>query len=286
MPRPLRPTGVRPEYLRECFDVLSDDPPILRWRTRALAHFADVENPEAALQQWRKTYAGQTIRPAADGRLRVPLRTDDGERRTLDARSIIAEVGVTPIGDMEGTPTITPNDRLRCDARNCRQRSARRGHADRQDRDRTLDGRPDGHERRHRPLPAGHARETSRRSVVRRTGRALHRAGQAHRSAWRLLRLRRGGRRGEARRRSLSRTLRRTRLSSTPPPAVRAGSATSRSSGWWTTRTTPPSFARPRRTTFRRRTSGRTTSRSRSLIPTLWASRQGLPTSSHVNLTD
>jgi hypothetical protein len=111
MPRPLSPTGVVPEYLRECLDVLSADPPVLRWRTRPLAHFADVENPEAALQQWRKTYTGQTIRPAADGRLRVPLRTDRG-RRTLDARSIVAEIGVTPIGDMEGTPTITPNDRL------------------------------------------------------------------------------------------------------------------------------------------------------------------------------
>jgi hypothetical protein len=81
----------------------------------ALAHLpagvAGAENPEAALQQWRKTYTGQTIRPAADGRLRVPLRTDRG-RRTLDARSIVAEIGVTPIGDMEGTPTITPNDRL------------------------------------------------------------------------------------------------------------------------------------------------------------------------------
>ena len=98
-----KPTGVAPEYLRECIDVLSDDPPILRWRARPLAHFAAVDNPEAALKQWRKTYAGQTIRPQADGRLRVNF-TVDGERRRFDARSIIAEIGVTPIGDVQGVP--------------------------------------------------------------------------------------------------------------------------------------------------------------------------------------
>ena len=112
MPRPLSPTGVVPEYLRECLDVLSADPPVLRWRTRPLAHFADVENPEAALQQWRKTYAGQTIRPAADGRLRVPLRTDDESagRWTPDRSS--PKSASPRSATWRGRPTITPNDRL------------------------------------------------------------------------------------------------------------------------------------------------------------------------------
>jgi hypothetical protein len=37
----LKPTGLERGYLRECINVLSADPPFLRWRTRPLAHFAD-----------------------------------------------------------------------------------------------------------------------------------------------------------------------------------------------------------------------------------------------------
>jgi hypothetical protein len=99
----LKPTGLDPEYLRECVDVLSDDPPTLRWRGRLRAHFAN----ETAFKQWGKNHAGQMIRPDADGRLRVKLLG-----RTVDAKSIIAEIGVTPIGDRCAMHPNAPNDRL------------------------------------------------------------------------------------------------------------------------------------------------------------------------------
>jgi hypothetical protein len=108
MPRPLKPTGVEREYLRECIDVLSDDPPTLRWRARPLAHF---DGNEASFKTWNKNNAGQEIRPQADGRMRVTF-TGGRERRSLDARSIIAEIGVTPIGGLQGVQEGTPNDRL------------------------------------------------------------------------------------------------------------------------------------------------------------------------------
>ena len=93
-----KPTNLKPKYLRECLDVLSADPPILRWRARPLAHF---NGNERIWQDWNKDNAGQTIRPSADGRLRVNF-TIDGKPQALDARTIIAEIGVTPIGDQQG----------------------------------------------------------------------------------------------------------------------------------------------------------------------------------------
>ena len=91
----LKPTGLKREYLRECLDVLWDDPPVLRWRARPLAHFPD----EIAFRIWNKNFAGQTIRLQADGRLRVTFTIGSGERRSFDAKTIIAEIGVTPPGE-------------------------------------------------------------------------------------------------------------------------------------------------------------------------------------------
>jgi hypothetical protein len=102
MPRPLKPTGLNPEYLRECVDVLSDDPPTLRWRARPRAHFTD----EVAFRIWNKKFARQTIRQQKGGRLRV-LLTIDGVRRAFEAKTIVAEIGVA-----HGVPEVAPNDRL------------------------------------------------------------------------------------------------------------------------------------------------------------------------------
>jgi hypothetical protein len=100
----MRPSGLKPEYLRECVDVLSDDPPVLRWRTRPRSHF----ETESACRIWNKANASRTIRPRAlDGRLRLHL---SGE--AIDAKMVIAEIGVTPIGDQQSVPDDAPNDRL------------------------------------------------------------------------------------------------------------------------------------------------------------------------------
>jgi hypothetical protein len=104
----MAPTGHKPEYLRQCFDVLSADPPIVRWRTRPLVHFAS----EAAWTAGNKNNAGQTIKPQADGRLRVKI---DG--RHVDVRAIVAEIGVTPVEDRDVGPAggggpDGPHDRL------------------------------------------------------------------------------------------------------------------------------------------------------------------------------
>ena len=42
----LKPTGFKPDYLRECIDVLAADPPLLRWRARPRSHFP-------AAEEWR-----------------------------------------------------------------------------------------------------------------------------------------------------------------------------------------------------------------------------------------
>jgi hypothetical protein len=108
MGRPINPTGFDPDYLRQCVDVLSDDPPLLRWRERPPEHFTDGA---AVWTAWNKNNAGQTIRPQADGRLRIKIGG-----RHVDARSVIAEIGVTPVSDrfgpQRGNQPDGPNDRF------------------------------------------------------------------------------------------------------------------------------------------------------------------------------
>jgi hypothetical protein len=108
MGRPPKPTGIKRAYLRECFDVLSADPPVLRSRTRPLAHFSN----EAASKTFNKANAGQVIRLQADGRGRVSLTCNGDKRVSLDVKMIIREIGVTPIGDLQLTHGNAPNDRL------------------------------------------------------------------------------------------------------------------------------------------------------------------------------
>ena len=100
------PTGFKPAYLRECLDVLSADPPVIRWRFRPLAHFHG-ERAERYFKAWGKSYAGQLIRSGLDGRFRLSL---DG--RTISGVTVIEEIGVTPIGDRQGMPDGMTDDRL------------------------------------------------------------------------------------------------------------------------------------------------------------------------------
>jgi hypothetical protein len=105
----MQPTGLKPEYLRELFDVLSVEPPITRWRGRPLAHFG---GDAAVWKAWNANNAGQTIKPQADGRLRVKI---DG--RHVNVLAIIAEIGVAPVedrwsGPTGGIPGEGPSDRL------------------------------------------------------------------------------------------------------------------------------------------------------------------------------
>jgi hypothetical protein len=110
MPKP-NPTGLKREFLRECIDVLSADPPLLRWRGRPRSHFPAGDKGDQAFKTWSNTLAGQTIRPQADGRLRVKIAG-----RHYDAKAIIAEIGVTPpehrSGPGGGMDHDGPNDRL------------------------------------------------------------------------------------------------------------------------------------------------------------------------------
>jgi hypothetical protein len=138
MSPPLKPTGLKPEFLRECLDVLSDDPPTLRWRVRPRSHFPS----EVICRTWNKSNAGQVLRPQKDGRLRLGL-----VRQVFDARAIVAEIGVTPIGDLQwGARGVAERPSRRHTGARWR-RTARRRHASRHGRDRAPDGRPDGHER-------------------------------------------------------------------------------------------------------------------------------------------
>lgn len=110
MPKP-NPTGLKRDFLRECIDVLSADPPLLRWRGRPRSHFPTGEEGDRAFKIWGNTFAGQTIRPQADGRLRVKIGG-----RSFAAKAIIAEIGVTPPEKRSGPGGPTgpegPNDRL------------------------------------------------------------------------------------------------------------------------------------------------------------------------------
>src|SRR5271165_6428886 len=111
MSRPFKPSGLDPAYLRECIDVLSAEPPLLRWRVRPRAHFQDRDDGDV-FTSWNKSFASQVVRPQADGRMRITITGPDGVRRTLDARAIVTEIGVTPIGDQQVVQGNAPNDRL------------------------------------------------------------------------------------------------------------------------------------------------------------------------------
>ena len=105
--RHLKPTGFKPAYLRACFDVLSGDPPVARWRTRPRSHFST----EVAWKTANKSYAGKIIRPTAEGRSRVFI-IFEGKRHTLDVKRIIAEIGITPLADREVLLTVRQNTKL------------------------------------------------------------------------------------------------------------------------------------------------------------------------------
>ena len=140
----LLPTGQPRAYLRECFDVLSVDPPIIRWRARPRSHYPLDEKGEMAWRMQHKTFAGFNIRPDTSKRMRVPI-TGKG---VFHIKSIIAEIGgVTPIDrqvpHLRGVAT-RPFQR---DAGGRRNRAARRRLAGRCGRDGAHAGRPDGHGR-------------------------------------------------------------------------------------------------------------------------------------------
>jgi hypothetical protein len=110
MPRPLSPTGVVPEYLRECLDVLSADPPVLRWRTCPLASPAPkirkpLSNNGARLTQDRRSGLPRT------GGYACPCAPTEGAGRWTPDQS--SPKSASPrSATWRGTPTITPNDRL------------------------------------------------------------------------------------------------------------------------------------------------------------------------------
>ena len=103
MPRKLTPTGQTPVFWRERLDVLSVEPPVVRWRARPLAMFNGVNaaTREIAFKTWNKANAGQIVRAMANGRMRIPVTRPDGVKRLFDVRAIIAEIGLTPIGDLQ-----------------------------------------------------------------------------------------------------------------------------------------------------------------------------------------
>ena len=103
----LKPTGFKPAFLRECLDVLSAEPPTIRWRFRPREHFPLGEFGERAFKAWGKSFAGQLIRAGSDGRFRLSL-----SGRTISGAAVIAEIGVTPIGDRQGMPEGMTDDRF------------------------------------------------------------------------------------------------------------------------------------------------------------------------------
>ena len=104
----MKPTGHKRAYLRECFDVLSADPPGLRWRFRPRSHFYAGKAGDAAFKGWNKSYAGQIVRPTADGRVRVFL---DG--RTISAPKRSSQRSASPPSACSRAYCDElPNDRL------------------------------------------------------------------------------------------------------------------------------------------------------------------------------
>ena len=144
MPRKLTPTGQTPVFWRERLDVLSVEPPVVRWRTRPLAMFNGVNaaTREIAFKTWNKANAGQIVRAMANGRMRIPVTRPDGVKRLFDVRAIIAEIGLTPIGDLQWGPTRSTQRQVRRDAGDRRKRDAGRRHAGRHCRNRALAHRP------------------------------------------------------------------------------------------------------------------------------------------------
>ena len=68
-----KPTGLKRAFLRECFDVLSAEPPVARWRMRPRSHFPAGKGGDQAFEVWGRSFAGQTIRMQTDGRMRITL---------------------------------------------------------------------------------------------------------------------------------------------------------------------------------------------------------------------
>ena len=76
MPRPLSPTGVVPEYLRECPRRTVGGPPVLRWRTRPPSHFAGANGTRRSdnRKTSKQNFVGAVIESSSRGAVRVPLR--------------------------------------------------------------------------------------------------------------------------------------------------------------------------------------------------------------------
>lgn len=83
MTRPVGATGIAAKYLRECLDVLSVDPPALRWWARPRSHFGRGKAGDQAHIAWNRNFAGQDIRPEAGGQLRVSLTVNGAPRVKL-----------------------------------------------------------------------------------------------------------------------------------------------------------------------------------------------------------
>lgn len=179
----LKPTGFKPAFLSECLDVLSAEPPVIRWRFRPREHFPLGEFGERAFKAWGKSFAGQLIRAGSDGRFRLSL-----SGRTISGGAVIAEIGVTPIGDRQGMPEGMTDDRF-ADTREIAGNGklaaivqAALAETRRPINDLMVMGAAD-------PYRLDTKAKHRDAQMVRGAGRALHRRGQEHPSARRLLRL-------------------------------------------------------------------------------------------------
>ena len=85
-----------------------------RWRSRPLAMFngVDAASREIAWKTWNKSNAGQVVRAMANGRMRIAVTRPDGVKRLFDVRAIIAEIGLTPIGDLQQGRYEAPDDKF------------------------------------------------------------------------------------------------------------------------------------------------------------------------------
>ena len=92
----LKPTGLNAKYLRECFDVLSIDPPVLRWRVRPVAHFRTAW---PTCRTWNNNFAGHTLRPLSDGQMRVKVGG-----RVFNAKRSSPRSASPRLNDQQGMP--------------------------------------------------------------------------------------------------------------------------------------------------------------------------------------